>query len=318
MRIDSPGVYDLPDDVYHGDPAPEPSLSAGAAKTLLAATPRHAAAEHPRLRLPDLPDDEDDGADAKFDIGTACHALVTGKGGEVVEIVSTKKDGTISNSKNTAAWKDQAAAARAAGKTPLSPSEAARVRLMARLLDEQLRADPEFRRNPFANRDNNELAMFWKDGPIWCRAKPDAIEYDHRIIWDLKTTDGLADPDAWTDTQIRATGIDLRAAHYLHGATRLLGAGWRYLFVVVEARRPYAISVIELPGAYLETGEDKRRRASAWWARCCASSEWRSWPQGVNRPEPKPHHEARWLERRERGPSPAALRAAHAGQAPAS
>lgn len=313
--IDRPGIYDLSDEVYHGDPCPMPSMSAGNAKRLLDATPRHAADDHPRLRLPDLPDEEDE-AEPKFDIGKACHALVTGKGAEVVEIVGVKKDGSPSTSKNTASWKAQAEEARALGKTPLSPAEAARVRLMARLIDEQLRADPEIGRNPFADRENNELAMFWKDGEVWCRAKPDAIDYPHRIIWDLKTTDGLADPNAWTDTQIRATSIDLRAAHYLHGASRLIGPGWRYLFVVAEAKRPHAISVVELPGVYIETGEDKRHRAVGWWGRCLAASAWRGWPQGINRPEPSPHHEARWLERRDRHPSAAALAAASAAQAP--
>ena len=315
LTLDQPGIFDISDEVYFADPCPEPSLSASVAKRLLDATPRHAADEHPRLRLPDLPD-EDDEAEPKFDVGKACHALVTGKGAEVVEIVGVKKDGSPSKSKNTASWKEQAAAARAAGQTPLSPSEAARVNLMARLLDEQLRSDPEIGRNPFAERANNELAMLWRDGPVWCRAKPDAIDYENRIVWDLKTTDALADPTSWTDTQIRATSIDLRAAHYLHGTSRLIGPGWRYLFVVAEARRPHAISVVELPGIYLETGEDKRQRAVSWWGRCLTAGEWKGWPQGVNRPEPSPHHEARWLERRDRHPSAAALAAGMAAQAP--
>jgi hypothetical protein len=315
VTIDKPGVYDLDDETYHGDPCPTPSLSAGTAKLLLEATPRHAADAHPRLRLADLPEAEDED-EPKFDVGKACHMLVTGKGGEIVEITPLKKDGTPSTSKATASWKDQAAAARAAGKTPLSPPEAARVRLMANLLDAQLRADPEIGNNPFSNRASNELAMIWKEGDIWCRCKPDALDYDRRIIWDLKTTGLLADPDRWTDTQVKATGVDLRAAHYLRGAAQLLGTGWRYVFVVCEAQRPHAMSVIELPGAYLEMGEDKRRRAVSWWTRCLTSGSWPGWRQGIQRPEPAAYLEARWLERRDNHPSGDALAAAAAFQSP--
>ena len=314
--IGTPGIYDLDDDTYHGDPCPAPSMSAGNAKRLLQATPLHAADDHPRLRLPDLPDQDDEQAEPQFDVGKACHALVTGKGAEVVEIVGVKKDGSPSASKNTASWKEQAAAARDAGKTPLSPPEAARVRLMAHLLDKHLRADPQIGRNPFSDRANNERAMFWRDGPTWFRAKPDAIDYGARIIWDLKTTDSLADPDAWTKTQIQSTGIDLRAAHYLHGAKRLLGDGWRYVFVVVEAKRPHAISVVELPAVVLEMGEDKRHRAAASWARCLALGNWPGWPGGIVRPEVPEFIETQWVGRRERHPSAELLRAAYEAQAP--
>jgi hypothetical protein len=298
--IGEPGIFDLDEATYHGDPCPAPSLSAGVAKRLLEATPYHAAADHPRLRLPDLPDEEPE-HEPKFDLGRATHAVKTGKGGAIVEVEA--KDW------RTGAAKDARAAAVVAGNTALLTSQAERVRLMCDLISRQLRADPAIGCDPFADRDRNELAMIWRDGPIWCRAKPDAIDYDRRILWDLKTTDGLADPDAWTQTQLRATAIDLRAAHYLHGARALLGPGWRYVFVVAEARRPHAISVVELPASTVETGEDKRRRASARWAECVALNFWPAWPPGFNRPEVPDFHEARWLERRDRHPSPAEVRA---------
>ena len=91
MLIEAPGIYDLDDDTYHGDPCPTPSMSAGNAKRLFQATPRHAADDHPRLRLPDLPDDDEDGAAPQFDLGKACHALVTGKGAEVVSLDAFRK-----------------------------------------------------------------------------------------------------------------------------------------------------------------------------------------------------------------------------------
>lgn len=305
--IGTPGVYDISDDVYFDDPCPAPSLSAGIAKVLLGATPRHAADAHPRLRLADLPDEEVE-HEPKFDVGRATHAVVTGKGGRIVEV-----DARDWRSKAAKEARDQAIAD---GDTALLSHQAERVRLMARLLDEQLRGDPAIRRNPFADRASNELAMIWREGDVWCRAKPDALDYEHRIIWDLKTTDMLADPDAWSLSQLRATAIDLRAAHYLAGSRALLGPGWRYMFVVAEAKRPHAVSVIELPGATIDTGEDMRRRAVSLWDECLRLDRWPGWPHGIHRPEAPLYHEAKWLERRDRHPSPAMLAAAMAAQAP--
>ena len=72
--------------------------------------------------------------------------------------------------------------------------------------------------------------MLWKIGQTWCRAKPDALDLEHKIAWDLKTTPGYADAQSWTDTQERTGMIGLRAAHYLDGLAHCIGPGWRYRF----------------------------------------------------------------------------------------
>ena len=48
-RISEPGVYSLPDDAYHADPCPGPSLSSSVAKLMLDRSPLHAWHAHPRL-----------------------------------------------------------------------------------------------------------------------------------------------------------------------------------------------------------------------------------------------------------------------------
>lgn len=304
-----PGIYDMLDDHYHADPAPAPSLSAGCAKTLLNATPWHAAAGHPRLcnAVPGLPprigDDDDPG---KFDAGTAAHALITGVGGVIARI-----DAPDWRSKAAQAARD---IARAGGATPLLADQADRVEVLAAAAVAQMTA--RLGRNPFAHPEHNERSLFWRDGAVWCRCRPDAIDYDHRIVWDLKTTGLLADPQAWTDTQVRATAIDLRAAHYLHGVRRLIGPGWRYVFAVVEARWPHALSIVELPGSMIDTGEDMRARAVDLFGTCLASGNWPAWPMEIVRPEERPYHEARWVERRDTRVSQQALDAARRAQAP--
>ena len=48
-RLVKAGAYRLSEHQYHADPCPEPSLSCSLAKVLLAASPKQAAWEHPRL-----------------------------------------------------------------------------------------------------------------------------------------------------------------------------------------------------------------------------------------------------------------------------
>jgi hypothetical protein len=312
--LDEPGIYDITDEVYFADPCPEPSLTAGVAKALLRATPMHAADAHPRLQLMDLPPEEDPDAESKFDIGRIGHSLLLGKGQGIAEILSYTKDGEISSSKNTKAWKEQSAEARALGKVPLSPAEAKRVRFMVELTRARLVMSLGF--DPFVDPAQNERTMIWREGSIWCRAKADCLDFENKTIWDPKFTAGFADPKPWATVQDRQNMIALRAAHYLAGTRKLIGPGWHYRFVVVETRRPFALSIVELDGGWLETGNDQRVTAVNHWAHCLALDSWRGWAKGVVTVEAPPWGEANWVEARDNRPTEAALEMARKAQAP--
>jgi hypothetical protein len=139
---------------------------------------------------------------------------------------------------------------------------------------------------------------------------------ERKVIWDLKTTAGLADPKPWVATQDRSNFIALRAAHYLHGTRMLLGAGWRYRFVVVETRRPFALSVPELSGSALDTGENQRQEAVRFWQRCIERGEWRGWARGVVTVDLPAWAEAHWVEDRDSRPTQAARDLAREAQRP--
>ena len=67
--------YSMRAAAYHADPCERPSLSSSIAKILLEKTPRHAWTAHPRLNPDFAAKDE-----SKFDLGTAVHELMLGKG----------------------------------------------------------------------------------------------------------------------------------------------------------------------------------------------------------------------------------------------
>ena len=80
--ITEPGFFpDMPADEYHSDPCPKPSLNQSLAKVLLDRSPLHAWYQHPRLN----PNYERNG-ETKFDLGTCAHAMLIGRGKEIVPI----------------------------------------------------------------------------------------------------------------------------------------------------------------------------------------------------------------------------------------
>lgn len=318
-RIEKPGIYDLDDDTYHGDPCAEPSFSAGIGQIILQGAAAHAAHAHPRLGPPKDPDAEEEESTAgKFDIGKAGHALHTSKGGDLVEIAPYLKDGTPTTSKNAASWKEPAALARSLGQTPLLPSEMRRVRGLVDRSREQLLENYGY--DPFGNPEQNELAIVWKAIGVgtgtFCRCKPDAIDLDHKVIWDLKTTLSYARAQAWAESQDRSGFIGLRVAHYLNGIAHVIGPGWRYRFWVVESKPPHCAVALELPGSWIERGEDQRQTALGEFAHCLATGRWKGWAKQVVIVDEPAYAEGKWLQQRDNRPTQAALEMARAAQAP--
>ena len=124
--IDAPGIYDLTAAEYHADPCVAPSLSSGVAWELLTRSPLHAWAKHPRLN----PDFEPDHS-AKFDLGTAAHTLILGKGDQIHVIDAPDY--------RTKEAQGQRATAILDGKTPLLTWQYERAVVMRDRVIEQLR-----------------------------------------------------------------------------------------------------------------------------------------------------------------------------------
>lgn len=201
-----PGVYDIDAEIYHSDPCEEPSLSAGLAATMLDATPLHAFAASPRLN----PDYERVDK-TLFDIGSACHEILTGKGRgiHVVDADDYKK-------KAAQAERDEA---REAGLTPLTRPQNDQVQRMVKLARIQMEAHGIG--NPFAT-GRNELTLIWKQDGVMNRIMVDCVDEANRVAYDLKTCAGVADPNRWIRRSMDH-GVDARAAHYLDGLKASFG-----------------------------------------------------------------------------------------------
>lgn len=246
--IDTPGLYDLPASVYHGDPTKGGSLAQSACKVLL-----------------------DDGGPAKFkaaqteprepkaawDFGTAVHALILGKGEEQVEVCQfdnwRTKDARAARTK-----------AQLAGKTPLLPSEYQQAAECAAALNEDI-AD-------YFTGGYPEVSMFWRDGHgQWLRGQMDYYRAGDMIV-DLKTMADVS--DRAFERAVWDYRYYLQAAWYRTGVYELTGELLDYYIVGIEKKRPYLSKVRKLDEEYLEVGEAHMHDVLALYRECAAADNW--------------------------------------------
>lgn len=263
-----PGVYaELTADQYHADPCPEPSLSASVAKVLYDRTPLHAWAMSPRLN-PLLAEDEETTNEA-FEIGSAAHAALAGKGRNVAVLPFVDF-----RTKDAKAAKAEALAS---GCIVLTQPQFDRVALMVEAARVQLRSHAIG--DVFVLNQTEVVHVAEVDG-VWCRAMADCIVEGKRgggVIYDFKTTAASAAPEAFTRTAVNM-GYDVQAAHYLETVEAARGGRWRFRFIVQEKKDPWALSVVELAPGWLDTAKRKTARARALWRTCLDRFGDRPWP----------------------------------------
>jgi hypothetical protein len=279
VQITTPGVYDLPDHIYHADPVPGRSLSSTGARKLL---PPNCPAkfaywrEHPEQK-------------PEFDYGKAAHLYVLGAGPpiDVVDAADWR----------TKAAREQMVASYAAGRVPLLTADHDRVVAMADAV----------RQHPIAGRMFNpehgqpEQSLFWVDRStgVWCRARldwlPAARTSGRLILADYKTCN-RADLDS-VQRAIATYGYHQQAAFYLAGARALgLAEDFAFVFVMQEKDPPYLVSVVEPDAAALRIGRLLNRGALELYAECARTGRWPGYSDEVVRLPLPPYIENRYLK----------------------
>jgi hypothetical protein len=264
LVIDQPGIYDIPEDLYHRDPVPGGSLSASNAKKLLA--DGGPAKYRYFLDNPEEPRDE-------FDFGTAAHTLTLGTGAPLIEV---KADNW-----RTDKAKDAAKEARDAGAVPLLTKDIKVVYAMA----DALGAHPTAAALLNPERGRPEMSAFWLDEQwkIWRRCRYDFMpHHDPRrtaVIADYKTC-ARADPRSFAKA-VADFGYYLSAAWYCDGWRAIYGTDPGFAFIAQEKTPPYLVATYQLDGEALAIGRHDGERAMEIWRDCReAEAEGRAyaWP----------------------------------------
>lgn len=287
-----PAAYpDFSEARYHADQLFDvPTLNRGTAVDMAYRTPLHAWTNHPRLN---------GGYEAQnktaFDLGTAVHTWMGSAQGDIVRIpVDDYKTADARRARDEAY---------AAGKTPLTDPQYEDCELIVDCAHRQL-AGHEIG-DPFRD-DSGTIGgcmAVWEAHGAWKRAQFDRIDPAQRTIYDLKTTGQSAEPSSFVRTAINQA-LDMQAAHYIEGASTVFGwhpSFWRLLFVVVEVKPPFALSVVELPSDLLELGRAKMEMASHKWRRCInkgtGPQHWPGYPATICKPEAPAFGEVQWGNR---------------------
>lgn len=256
-----PGVYDLTPDEYHADPVPGGSLSSTGVRKLT----------HPSVPARFKYDlDHPAAPKSTFELGTAAHTLVLGKGAGIARIDA--------DSWRTNAAKDAAAEARAEGKVPLLDHDYLIVEQMAKAI----------KAHPFAAKllsgaaGKSEQALIWRDARtgVMCRAMIDFLRDPHpdrrTILTDYKTA-----ADASEEGFAKAMhnyGYHQQAPWYRDGvkALGLDGSGEEpvFLYVVQEKSAPYLVNVVQPDPTAMMIGAHLNRLAVDTYKECKASGVW--------------------------------------------
>lgn len=273
------GVHDIPAELYHQDPCPEPSLSSSIAKLLLR-SPRHGWLAHPRLNPNHEPVRK-----AAFDLGSAWHACLLNSD-EPYRII----DAADYRTKAAQNARDKAYEE---GRIPLLPHQFEQVQAMVREARRQLAAHRDAADAFLAG--DPERTLIWREGDVWCRCRLDWLPDQGTRFDDAKSTTD-ASPDAW-QRRCFDLGFDIQAAFYLRGIRAVLGIpNPSFRFVVQEVDPPYALSVCALMPSAQEMADRKVAAAIELWRRCLKANSWPGYASRTAFLDPPVWTEKRWLE----------------------
>jgi len=280
----TPGIHDLDEATYHGDPCPEPSLSSSIGKVLIGRSPRHAWCKHPRLNPQPTPTGE-----PKFDLGSAFHRLMLGKGADIAEVPY--------GDWRTNAAKEARDAARAEGRIPMLTYQLAETMAMVETVWPQIRAHRDANK-AFAAGLAERTLVWREDNGIWCRAMLDWMPESGTLYPDLKSTEGSASPDSWGRRTMFDIGCDFQDAFYRRGLRKLGICDEPFLlFVVAELDHPYMIATHRVAPASAAMADRKVEAAVQLWGKCLERNRWPGYQAETAWHDVPPWKESEWLER---------------------
>ena len=282
-HVTSPGWHDLPEEAYHADPCPQPSLSSHVAMTIIGKSLMHAWRSHPKSPL-----FEPSVMGAAADRGSAAHALLFG--GKAIEAI-------VADDFRTAAARDARDKARAAGRIPMLSKDI-----------EGLAAMIEPARQRFHDLHGGaylcEQTAVWRPGGLngagWRRARIDTVSTSRALIVDYKTTEGAVDALS-CERRVADMGLQIQAAAYVDAVESLhpeLMGRVKFIFQWQEQKAPYALSPpIEMSEAFLSLGRAQWKAAGYLWDKALMHGAFPGYSAYPFLACPPPWELSRWEER---------------------
>lgn len=233
-----PGIHDIPMKEYLQLAA----FSSGIAHKALTYSPYHA-------RF-----DQEHGSgegSSEADIGTAIHDILLEGRNRIVAVDAPDW--------RTKAAKEERDAARAEGKIPLLAHKVEAIEAAV------ASARAHIERSEIAGIFNSagpERTIVWNDEGVLCKARADWLSDQWHLS--VKTTDGSANPAAYTRVKMGQNGHDTALAFYKRGM-EAHGIQVEHRIIVIEQNPPYACCVFGLAPDRWDLAERRAARAIALW-----------------------------------------------------
>jgi hypothetical protein len=139
-----------------------------------------------------------------------------------------------------------------------------------------------------------ESSVYWHEGDIQCRCRPDVWHIDEGVLVDLKTTND-ASPRGFARS-VSKFRYHVQAAFYLLGTGVGLEA-WReepataFYIVAVEKAPPYGVAVYHMSPEYVALGTREALSNLETYASCIQADYWPSYNSTIHTIEPP-----KWLQ----------------------
>jgi hypothetical protein len=258
-----PGLHHaIPAKVYHADPAPEPSLSSGIARTILSDSVAHAHKAHPRLGGAGKAQTDAMG------LGSLVHSLMDDGNEKDYEL------GPFDDYKGGDArrWRDSCAGT---GKYPILQRDLVEAEpIAAALRAKAARGGPN---TPFHPEAKCEVTGIWKEGDVWCRARYDRLVLGNSgaDAYDWKTTNNIT--DRGIISSISKYGYHIQVAFYLRGLEACTGINpdnIDFNLIFVETADPYTVRRVKLTDTFMAEGNRQAELAIERWGSALRTGDW--------------------------------------------
>lgn len=256
-------LNDYPEDMYHADPCPEPSLSSTMANTIIEKTEVEAMMGSQRLNPKYVSKTSD-----VMSLGNIAHAMLLSNDESVYEIAPV-------DAWRTNEAKEMKADIERRNKIALNTKTSSiivDVRAMIESLHKQLSVHKEY--PDLFKKGRGEVSGFCKDEilNIWLRARFDWLPEDYEdLIVDYKTT-GL-DFDQWEKNELWK-GKYIQNPHYRKVYDTITGKKSKFIWVVQQTKAPFLIKIYEIDDGYNETVDMRYNHSSKVFQKCIKSGEW--------------------------------------------
>lgn len=268
---------------YLADPCPEPSLSSSAAMTLLTRSPLHCWHEHPRLN-PEYVSEQAN----RLDIGAAAHALFLEQDDSRFVVIEADDWRT----KAAQAARDEA---HAAGLIPLLTHQHDKVVSIAEASEAALARCDEL--SGIVDDAIVEHVCTWQEDGTWCRARPDLVAGDKKIVLNYKTTEASASPEPFGAGVLTRSGYHVQAFHHAQGVATVCQCELpKCVWLVQEVEPPYAASILGMSPSLLELASIQWAQALNIWRMCLRFGEWPAYPSRICWIEARPWDLERWKQ----------------------